>query len=108
MNKTYYLLVPVKGMAGFKAGMDISKIRVHAGRKGKDEACQAFERELNGGKTWNEWLQSCKTKEEFDKHNAEAWKVYDDTERNWSDYRGSEQWPAMKQIDDMRDLPVLS
>lgn len=96
-------MVPVKGMAGFKAGMDISKIRFHAGRKGKDEACQAFERELNGGKTWQEILQACKTREEFDAHAADAWKIYDDTERSWRDYLGSQDWPAMKQIDGLRD-----
>ncbi len=90
-------------MSGFKAGMAVDKIRVHKSRKGKDEACANFERELNGGKTWNEWLQSCKSKDEFDKHNSEAWKVYDDTERNWRDYQGSQDWPAMRQIDEMQD-----
>ncbi len=100
--KTYYLLVPVKGLR-FKTGMDISKIGIHVGRKGVAEAATALERDLNGGKTWREWLSSCASHPDFEKHKAEAWQVHFDTERSWRDYVGSQDWPAMKQIDDLNN-----
>jgi hypothetical protein len=98
--RNIYLLVPVKGQNGFKAGMAIDKIRMHIGRGAKlDAAHITFERELNGGKTWKEILEDCKTPEQFADHKANAWQVYDDTWSQWNSFIGSQDWPVQKEVD---------
>lgn len=84
----------------FKTGLDTSLIRMHLGRGKKlDDAVTAFEKELNGGKTWNEALQACKCPADFENHKANGWQVHSDTWSAWNNFRGSEHWPIQKEVE---------
>lgn len=98
-RKSIYLLVPQKGIKGFTAGIDPAKIKVVAGRGNAERQAVAMEKELNGGFTWKETLEKCKSKDELETHSTNCWQVHYDTDRSWSDFKQYDSWPIHDEVE---------
>jgi len=93
-RKQIYILVPKKGQNGFVAGIDASKIEVVGGRANAENRREAFERELNGGLTWNERLQACKSSSEIQAFRNDAWQV----DRAWMEFKSYDSWNVSDRV----------
>lgn len=98
-RRNIYLLVPQKGVRNLVKGIDAERIRVVGGRANAERQRDEFERELNGGKTWNELLSGCKSLEEIDRVAQDGWQVHSDTDRSWSEMKSYATWPERVQTD---------
>lgn len=98
-RRNIYLLVPQKGTGSFVGGIAADKIEVIGGRANAEKRREAFERELNGGKTWNEALQASQSKEDVENVRNNLWHVHSDTDRNWSDFRQYNSWNVQDRVE---------
>ena len=100
--RNIYLLVPCQYSKPVKEQMLVDKIRMHVGR-GKPllEACDALERELNGGKTVREIADAAHnaaTMEAVEQFRT-AVHVVSDTWNSWNSYVTAQDWPVQKEVD---------
>lgn len=99
---TYYLMPNQPGADACK--FDHAKIKLVEGRKNSELASEAYERELNGGKTWNEIMREIEVSEDRTKR-AElleqiktAWHVVNIPYSQARDYRSFDEWECNKEL----------
>jgi len=80
-------------------GITPDKIEVVGGRAKAEKRREALERELNGGKTWHEGLEACKSKEEIETFSKSGWRVDCDTDAQWQNFKSYGSWPVQEKIE---------